>query len=261
MKNLAKTSLIIIVIITTVIVSAFGLVYSTVSSNENTIKSYTWRYAGQNLNLRLGFKKSLNEAYLNLKRQPLGADSAVYYKQFLTVLAQDNLIKDLAAGFQVLSKQTGLSEVLLVTSFTQDLPYNHQTSSIGFYYNTLLNGRGTCWEKSILNYLLLKELGYGVGIVYFRAVPLPNGGCDHHVASAITDDSPYGLLNGCAYIETHNITPIGWLPKVSGPGSLAMDPQAVYPEHNRKNLSKLGPYRMLFKVSGKKLPSALAIGH
>jgi hypothetical protein len=252
MKNIAKFSGIILLIL--------ALYCSTRADNKIIQKSFGWHCGGYKLCLRVDFSDNLNQAYLKISRKPLGTDSVAYYQQFLAILPGDSMITELAKSFTDLASRSGLPVVLLVTSFTQSLQYNRQANRINFYYNDLFNGKATCWGKSILTYLLLKKLGYEVSIIYFRAIPLPQGGTDQHVVCAIGSEGPYALFKGCTYIETHNLTPIGYLPIAVGPGQLIGDPRAMYPEHNKNNLSKLGPYRILFHAPGNKLSAESLAG-
>jgi hypothetical protein len=252
MKNLAKIGCILII---TIISLSTSLKAKTGDIEAN---AYTWQVSGYTLKLKIKFSRELYDRYLKVKRLK-SAIPDVYYGQFIVPLDGDHAVSDLAARCQSLAAKTGLNEALIATSFVQSLPYNfdevgpNKNAVIDFPYVTLYRGSGTCWDKAILGTALLRELGYSTAVIYFPSVPLPKGGTDKHVAFAIKDLPVYNIFDGYSYVETHTITPIGYLPRVISAGSLDHDALDKNPEHNKQNGAKLGHYYVYLKCSGKKL--------
>jgi hypothetical protein len=249
MEKLAKISLLIAIFF------SFNLLVK--AKNETIV--YTWQVAGHTLRVKAEFSDILYNEYLNTPRSKAGKDADSYYRQFMKRLPGDNVLAKLAADFKSLAVKEKLSEVLIATSFVQALPYNFDEvgagkhAAIDFPYVTLARGSGTCWDKAILGAALLKAMGYSTAVIYFDAVPLPQGGTDKHVAFAVVGAPAYNIFAGYSYVETHNIVPLGYVPQVQGAGSLEYDARDKNPKHNRQNAAKLGPYQILLKIPGNKL--------
>ena len=204
---------------------------------------------------KIFFNKNIYERYLNDPR-PKNASTDAYYRALITPRYGETVVADLVDLFKGSTKNDNeLVELIMI--FVQRLEYNLEECQPGviaiadYPYVTLFRGTGTCWDKALLCVALLKEAGFDAVILYFKAVPLPNGGTDQHVAVGLASDSPRAI-NGWLYMEVSSSALLGYVPKVTGEGSLGYDSRAIDQKVNKENFKKLGPVVIYLESGGKK---------
>ncbi len=118
---------------------------------------------------------------------------------------QNEYIKSLAIHIKNLTSDED-DQFRIAVSLVQNIPYNFsdKTAQIGadkgvqyfrFPYEVLYDGAGVCGEKSILLVSLLKEMGYGVGLIYY-----PD---ENHEAVGVKCPVEHSINNsGYCFIET-----------------------------------------------------------
>ena len=121
------------------------------------------------------------------------------YQKFIDLPVQDSFLLPLVDAIR---EKTGDpdDQVRIAVSLVQQIPYDQEmldkgTLEIRYPYQTLLDNRGVCCEKSVLLAYILHELGYGVALLDFDN--------EKHTAVGIRAPTEYAYKNtGYAFIET-----------------------------------------------------------
>ena len=121
------------------------------------------------------------------------------YQKFITLPMQDQFLDTLVDAIR---KKTGDpdDQVRIAVSLVQQIPYDQEmldkgTLEIRYPYQTLLDNKGVCCEKSVLLVYILHKLGYGVALFDFDE--------EKHTAVGIRVAPEYTYKNtGYAFIET-----------------------------------------------------------
>lgn len=183
-------------------------------------------YRGQKLNISEDLYESVDSYYASdSKKRIMGYDG------YVSSAKEDDTVKELAKKIQNKGKELGLSEdetMDLATCFVQNIPYDGEKAKIvlsenpadrikrttskeyadRFPYETLYDNKGICTDKSYLEALILKEMGYGTALLTFKT--------EKHMAVGVKTPSGYQTFDtGYSYIETTNTGyRVGQLPSI-----------------------------------------------
>ncbi len=139
------------------------------------------------------------------------------YRKFIYLPVQDPFLVPLVDAIRDKTDDPD-DQVRIAVSLVQQIPYDQEmldtgTLEIRYPYQTLLDNKGVCCEKSVLLAYILHKLGYGVALMDFDA--------EKHTAVGIRSAPEYAYKNtGYAFIET--TTPL-----------IITDGNGVYPAFGR----------------------------
>lgn len=231
-----------------------------------TKKIFDWEYRGQKYKLEFVMHQSVYEYYNKQPKAysyvgqepPLGWEEE-YYAMFTKGNASDNSIQSLARGLEELGKTRKLSEdqmVDLVLAFVQSIPYdelkakNILTSGgdekMLYPYELLWEQKGVCSDKSILAYVILKEMGYGTALFTYKE--------SNHMAVAVQCPESYSTYrSGYCYAETTSSgNKIGIIPSIDAENSKAVNLSSYdLSQAQNINLKELGQIEINLKTQGK----------
>lgn len=121
------------------------------------------------------------------------------YQKFIDLPLQDAFLDTLPDAIREKTSNPD-DQVRIAVSLVQQIPYDQEilksgTLKIRYPYQTLLNDKGVCCEKSVLLAYILHKLGYGVALLDFDA--------EQHTAVGIRVAPEFAYKNtGYAFIET-----------------------------------------------------------
>jgi hypothetical protein len=121
------------------------------------------------------------------------------YQKFIDLRVQDSFLDPLIEAIRGKTSNPD-DQVRIAVSLVQQIPYDQEmvdkgTLEIRYPYQTLLDDKGVCCEKSVLLAYLLHKLGYGVVLFDFDT--------EKHTAVGIRVAPEYAYKNtGYAFIET-----------------------------------------------------------
>lgn len=121
------------------------------------------------------------------------------YQKFIDLPVQDTFLVPLVDAIREKTSDPD-DQVRIAVSLVQQIPYDEDmisqgTLEIRYPYQTLLDNKGVCCEKSVLLAYLLHKLGYGVALFDFDD--------EQHTAVGIRAAPEYSYKNsGYAFIET-----------------------------------------------------------
>ena len=121
------------------------------------------------------------------------------YEKFIYLPEQDPFLVPLVDAIREKSVDQD-DQVRIAVSLVQQIPYDQEilekgTLEIRYPYQTLLDNKGVCCEKSVLLAYILHKLGYGVALFDFEN--------EKHSAVGIRSAPEYAYKNtGYAFIET-----------------------------------------------------------
>jgi len=121
------------------------------------------------------------------------------YQKFIYLPGQDAFLVPLVDAIREKSTDPD-DQARIAVSLVQQIPYDQEmldkgTLEIRYPYQTLLDNKGVCCEKSVLLAYLLLKLGYGVALFDFEN--------EKHTAVGIQAAPEYAYKNtGYAFIET-----------------------------------------------------------
>jgi len=172
-------------------------------------------YHGQKLTIQEDLYESIDSYYASdSKKRIMGYDG------YISSAKEDGTIKELTQKIQDKGKELGLSDdetMDLATCFVQNIPYDSEKAKIvlsenpadrvkraankeyadRFPYETLYDNKGICTDKSYLEAAIIKEMGYGVALLTFKA--------EKHMAVGVKTPGGYQTFDtGYSYIETTN---------------------------------------------------------
>ncbi|RJX19277.1 MAG: hypothetical protein C4575_08875 [Desulforudis sp.] len=134
-------------------------------------REFAWDYGGKRWTWKLLVPEATYTYYTNLKRPPTDD-----YSVYVTDPADDTFISSLAARLKetaVREKYSPKQTVELVVTFVQNIKYALDNVSKGveeyprYPLETLVDQEGDCEDHSILLASVLKEMDYGVILIYF----------------------------------------------------------------------------------------------
>jgi tetratricopeptide (TPR) repeat protein len=121
------------------------------------------------------------------------------YRKFIYLPVQDPFLVPLVDAIREKTDDPD-DQVRIAVSVVQQIPYDQEMLDTGrleirYPYQTLLDNKGVCCEKSVLLAYILHKLGYGVALLDFDA--------EKHTAVGIRSTPEYAYKNtGYAFIET-----------------------------------------------------------
>jgi hypothetical protein len=121
------------------------------------------------------------------------------YQKFIDLPVQDAFLDPLVEAIREKTRDSD-DQVRIAVSLVQQIPYDQEmldqgTLEIRYPYQTLLDNKGVCCEKSVLLAYILHKLGYGVALFDFEN--------EKHTAVGIRVTPEYEYKNtGYAFIET-----------------------------------------------------------
>jgi hypothetical protein len=121
------------------------------------------------------------------------------YQKFIYLSEQDPFLVSLVDAIREKSTDPD-DQARIAVSLVQQIPYDQEmldkgTLEIRYPYQTLLDNKGVCCEKSVLLAYLLHKMGYGVALFDFEN--------EKHTAVGILAAPEYAYKNtGYAFIET-----------------------------------------------------------
>lgn len=121
------------------------------------------------------------------------------YEKFIYLPEQDPFLVPLVDAIREKSDDPD-DQARIAVSLVQQIPYDQEvldqgTLEIRYPYQTLLDNKGVCCEKSVLLAYVLHKLGYGVALFDFEN--------EKHTAVGIRSSPEYAYKNtGYAFIET-----------------------------------------------------------
>jgi len=174
------------------------------------VKKYNWTYQDKNYVLEAYINKDLQQIYGD---SVSGASEEIFYRQIAQIDKADESIKRLAVYFNGLAKIEGWSseqKVEAIISWLQQIKYVTLEGPPKRPFKTLLDGYGDCDDKSLVGYCLLRELGYGVGLISFPMHVADKDTVFGHMAIAInTQSGPFFDNTNMCYLEVSGQYPIG----------------------------------------------------
>lgn len=248
------------------IAAALALIARNPEATEPPIvKTYYWTCPGlgDEFTVELNFDEPTTKTFQNKKR-PIKMKGAPndYYENFIK---DDPAVKQLAKKLQ--SKAIDLCQddsnmtdkvfAQLAINFVQSLPYNYdevgpdKIAVCDYAYITLHRQSGTCFDKTLLAIGLLKEYGFGVAMLYFDSIPLPDGGYDQHVTLGLAADRKQ-YIDDLTYVElSRDPREVGFVPESVCRGQLGSYTNNT-DQQNKSNFTKLGPVEIYLASKGKK---------
>ena len=160
--------------------------------------TWTWDYPAWN---------EMYEHYSSLDRYYQPAD----YHYYINDAWNASICKSLATAIVNTAKASGYSDreaLFEVVAFVQSIPYQYDKDSKAkaadyakYPIETLMEGAGDCEDSSILLATMLKELGYGVAIIYYPGhIMVGIAGADNEVGTNFTVDGvKYFVMETTAY--------------------------------------------------------------
>jgi hypothetical protein len=121
------------------------------------------------------------------------------YQKFIDLPVQDAFLDPLVEAIREKTSDPD-DQARIAVSLVQQIPYDQKmldqgTLEIRYPYQTLLDDKGVCCEKSVLLAYILHKLGYGVALFDFEN--------EKHTAVGISVTPEYAYKNtGYAFIET-----------------------------------------------------------
>jgi hypothetical protein len=121
------------------------------------------------------------------------------YQKFIYLPVQDPFLNPVVDAIREKSGDPD-DQVRIAVSLVQQIPYDQEmldkgTLEIRYPYQTLLDNKGVCCEKSVLLAYILHKLGYGVALFDFEN--------EKHTSVGIKTAPEYAYKNtGYAFIET-----------------------------------------------------------
>ncbi len=148
--------------------------------------TWTWDYPAWN---------EMYEHYSSLDRYYQPAD----YHYYINDAWNASICKSLATSIVNTAKASGYSDreaLFELVAFVQSIPYQYDKDSKAqaadypkYPIETLMEGAGDCEDSSILLATMLKELGYGVAIIYYPGhIMVGIAGADNEVGTHFTVD-------------------------------------------------------------------------
>lgn len=197
-------------------------------------KTWRWLWNGQEYSISLTLSTSTYKYFAQKPKVFLYTGSLPanwqeqYYGQFLADPLQDKIIAQIVEQLQNEAKIHNLKNdqiADLAAAFIQSIPYdevrsqritaNPNSTSPNYPYETLFLNRGVCADKTLLGWLIFRQLGYGISIM---AYPTAN-----HMALGIAcPPNNANYSNGYCYLETTQFYHIGLIPQtISGQAELS----------------------------------------
>lgn len=218
-----------------------SFVLQTFPAKQLNPKTITLRctYGGKNIELKETLYQNIANYYKNydfFKRSKYLKNEE--FDQFVYSNSKDRTIAKIAADIKATAKENNLNDdqtMELTTCFIQNIPYDHQKgeevlsgggntpSTEQLPYHTLYEEKGICTDKTYLGSALLKEMGYGVGMMVFEdhmslGVSVPSGYSSFNSKYAIMELTNIGfapgqipaeiLKNGLPNSSLNNIKPL-----------------------------------------------------
>jgi hypothetical protein len=186
-------------------------------SNETEL---TCNYKNEKESILVQTHSNINNYYKNLGSKN-GAFENGDFSKFIFINDSDSVISDIANDIKEIGIKRNLSSdqlVELASCFVQNIPYDdakgeyvlsdyggNSGSTEQFPYETLHKNSGICTDKTYLGSLLIKELGYGTGIMLFPdaehmalGIEVPAGytdfGTKYMYAEMTTSELPIGEI-------------------------------------------------------------------
>lgn len=231
-------------------------------------KTFAWNYKGVKYELPLTLYRSVYEYYQNQPKTysyegQLPADwEEDYYGMFLKADDNDPTIAELASRLKALGQKHDLNNdqiVELSLSFVQAIQYDDTKASnilaktgnekMLYPYETLFEQKGVCSDKSLLEFSILRQLGYGVAIFAYEQ--------DNHMAIGVQCPKSYSTYgSGYCYAETTSVgNKIGIIPQFDVKSSKAADFQEIsafdQDQWQQRNLQELGQVTIYQSTLGK----------
>jgi len=185
---------------------------------EPKIVTFEWAYKEHRYLITETFYKTIYDYYESSPDKHCWQGEVNYevcLKEFSEEAEEDNTISKIASDIKVVALKNGLrdDELLeLTVAFVQSIPYDedklelvmHSDNPEDLYpmypYEVLYNNKGVCGGKSFLAASLMKELGYGVALLYYSPIVESEVG---HIAPAVKCPMEYSSYNsGYCYAET-----------------------------------------------------------
>lgn len=178
-------------------------------------------YGGKNLKTEITLYRNYNNYYKGHNY----SDKEGYIKngqfdQFVYVNSKDPTIKNLVSSIRGIASSNRLNDdqtLELTTCFIQNIPYDSSKAELvlkqvgnnadteQYPYQTLYSNNGICTDKTYLGSAMIKELGYGNGLLVFKE--------QEHMALGITVLNNYASFGSkYLYMEMTSLTPPGLIP-------------------------------------------------
>lgn len=236
--------------------------------SQPVVKKFEWEYKGKKYSLEQTLYKSVYEYYKVQPKeysysQELPANwKEEYYKIFLENDSDDKTIEELSQQIKMLGVKKNLTDdqiVELIVSFVQAIPYDDAkaanilnktgSESMRFSYEVLWEQIGVCSDKSLLAYLLLDKLGYGVALFEFKQ--------ENHMALGVECPQDYSNYDsGYCYVETTSVgNKVGVIPDFDTQSGKATDIKQIdfYDSNQNQpaNFQKLSQVEIVLPKKGK----------
>ena len=165
-------------------------------SSGSIAKYYIYTLDGTQGVIGLALPTSEYES-LKAKGKPSMAESGnndvTYFQNFMNEPTQQKYVQELADEIKKKSSSPD-DQVRIAVSLVQHIPYHHG-DVYRYPYEVMYDGTGICGEKSMLLALLLKDMGYGSCVFYFKT--------EGHMTAGVRAAAPYDYKgSGYAFIET-----------------------------------------------------------
>lgn len=197
---------------------------------------------------------------------------AAFNELFLTPVAGDTTVTELAGRIRELGQKNGLSDdqiVELTATFVQNIAYDQaktdrresgqdtDAEKVTYPYEVLYEEKGVCQDKSYLAYRLLKELGYGVAIFLF---PDPK---DNHMAVGVRCPAQYSNYDsGYCFLETTSTgNKIGMIPDLGAETRVAtahIELGDIETDQSESQYQPLGRVEIINAIEGKEYAGIIA---
>lgn len=198
------------------------------------------KYANKNLSVNTTLYGNINNYYANHDYNNRDAYLKTEdFAKFVFVNPKDQTIKKLAGDIKKVASSNGLNDdqsLELAACFMQNIQYDSDKSNVvlkgtgnsadteQYPYQTLYGNKGICTDKTYLGSALLKEMGYGTGILAFDK--------DEHMALGISVPPGYSSF-GTNY-AIMELTSAGFTP-----GSIPTAVSNGLPSSNINNVNPL----------------------
>lgn len=237
-----------------------------------TAAVFKWKYKGSDYEISVPLYASFYQYYKTL---PTGIPSdggsasdheATRDEMFFSGANGDDTVHVLAQRLRALGEEHHLASdqlVEFVSAFVQTIPYDQgkldrrteglsgMTEKPSYPYEVLYEHTGVCQDKSYLEYVLLRELGYGVAIFLF---PNPE---DNHMAVGVQCPLAYSNYeSGYCFVETTSLgNKIGMIPDLIPKSRIAVSNVTVSATEDGQNVEvpyqPLGNVEILNRTEGK----------
>lgn len=219
--------------------SAYINVFPVYPTNPK-VNTVVCKYAGKNLSVSTTLYGNINNYYLyhdyyNRESYLRNEDFA----KFVFTNSKDQTIKKLAGDIKKVATSNGLNDdqsLELASCFIQNIQYDNDKSNVvlkgtgntanteQYPYQTLYLNRGICTDKTYLGSALLKEMGFGTGILVFDR--------DEHMSLGI--NVPIGYSSFSTNYAIMELTSAGFTP-----GSIPTAVSNGLPSSNINNVNPL----------------------